>query len=86
MLETIRQYESPAPHGAGGLKLAWVIRAHDSAACPAPHGAGGLKSTVRFHRIGEKPSRPSRGGWVEIRKIVPIERKRHVPPLTGRVG
>ena len=55
----------PAPHGAGGLKLLFILLLVVRW-CPAPHGAGGLKLVLLTLLWGLLLSRPARGGWIEI--------------------
>ena len=78
-------WQSPAPHGAGGLKFCgfWSgIRSRS----PAPHGAGGLKSFISF-AIGILPwSRPARGGWIEIIYRLSIDTPAHRPAPHGAGG
>ena len=74
----------PAPHGAGGLKSFWHPPECLST-CPAPHGAGGLKSNIGKSYAMQLSSRPARGGWIEISKLVSEKEPVMVPPRTGRV-
>ena len=77
--------KSPAPHGAGGLKFRYVSMADMIPACPAPHGAGGLKSVSADPVVQLLPSRPARGGWIEIWVSWCLSVIVTVPPRTGRV-
>ena len=77
-------YCSPAPQGAGGLKISGGFVGF-GASGPAPQGAGGLK--MDFGETVEEifGSRPARGGWIEKINCAHVSGYPVVPPRKGRV-
>ena len=77
---------SPAPHGAGGLKSPGSWFCPPGFPGPAPHGAGGLKShrDGRAGPAGQGPAPHGAGGLKfsssRIKRCAMV-----VPPRTGRV-
>ena len=60
--------QGPTPHGVGGLKsTSTFMLAADSR--PTPHGVGGLKSAFVSPLHEFDVSHPTRGGWIEIKKL-----------------
>ena len=80
----VQLFASPAPHGAGGLKLnnIGLIRILRLSR-PARGGWIEIVSSVADFKAGA--SRPARGGWIEIGLRRGFAIWSQVPPRTGRV-
>ena len=59
---------SPTPHGVGGLKFE-NVKSADRSSSPTPHGVGGLKYPAGEQCYSVLQSHPSRGGWIEMKKV-----------------
>ena len=75
----------PTPRGVGGLKLSYICTI-----CkvfrPTPRGVGGLKYVDGLEIVAAAESHPSRGGWIEIRKILPHHPHQRGPTPRGVGG